>query len=67
MTAVIRPAEALLAASIRMRSSIRWSLTGAEMGCTMKTSRSRMFSLYLTKVLSLLNFDISQSPGAMPR
>ena len=44
MTAVIRVADASLAASIMISSSIRWSFTGGEHDCTMKTSAPRIDS-----------------------
>ena len=60
---MIRPADARLAVSIMISSSIRLSFTGAPNGWTMKTSCSRMFSNILTKVLSLENLNTSISPG----
>ena len=56
---MILPADALLAASIIIRSSIILSLTGKEVGCIIKTSRSLTFSKILTNVLSLLNLKTS--------
>ena len=67
MTAVMRPADARLAASIMMSISITWSFTGTENDCTRKTSRWRTFSLMRTKVLSLLNLNASNSLSGIPR
>ena len=64
---MIRPADALLAASIMISSSMMLSFTGTEHGWTRKTSRSRTFSKIRTKVLSLLNLNTSQAPSAMDR
>ena len=50
-----------------INSSIRLSFTGRPTDCTRKTSFSRMFSLILTKVSSLLNLKTSQSPSPSPR
>jgi hypothetical protein len=44
MTAVMREADERRNASIITHSSIRCSSTGADVGCTMKTSVPRMFS-----------------------
>ena len=50
MTAVMRDALARLAASTMMSSSIRFWFVGGQVGCTMNTSRPRMFSLIFTIV-----------------
>jgi hypothetical protein len=41
---VIRDAEERRNASSRISSSITWSLTGSDVGCTTKTSAPRTFS-----------------------
>jgi hypothetical protein len=41
----MRAAEARRQASTMTSSSIRLSLAGGQVGCTMKTSRSRTFSM----------------------
>src|SRR5215218_160232 len=66
MTAVIRCADASFAASIMMRSSIRWSFTGGEHDCTMKTSAPRIDSRYRQYVSPLANVLSSTSPSWMP-
>src|SRR5688500_15024944 len=56
MTAVMRSAEARLQLSIMMRSSIRLSLTGGQVGWTRKMSRPRMSSSTLQKFSPSGNF-----------
>src|SRR3990172_9414616 len=63
----MRPAEARLAASIMMNSSISRVFTGEAMGWTRKTSRARMFSMKRTKTFSLLNSNTSHWPRGFSR
>ncbi len=56
MTAVMRRAEAPLQAEMRMRSSIRLSLTSLHPDWMIKTSSSRMDSEILTLISPLENF-----------
>src|SRR4051812_41529830 len=62
MTAVIRPADALLKASIMISSSMTERFTGEQIGWTMKTSRERTFSRMRTKTFSFENSNTSASP-----
>ena len=47
MTATMLSADALLAASIMTRSSMRFRLTGSPRDCTINTSEPRMLCSYL--------------------
>ena len=67
MTAVIRPADARLKASIMISSSMIDWLTGRQVGWTTKTSFSRTLSRILTKMFSLANWKTSARPGSEPR
>ena len=62
-----RPAEALLAASIMMSSSMMASETGELKLCTRKTSPSRSDSVYCTIRFSLVNLMVSLLPRRMPQ
>jgi hypothetical protein len=55
MTAVMRRADAQRMASIITSSSMRLSLVGADVGCTMNTSRPRTFSWISTITSPSLN------------
>jgi hypothetical protein len=59
MTAVMRPADARLNASIMISSSITLRFTGEQIGWTMKTSRDRTFSRMRTKIFSFENSNTS--------
>ena len=67
MTAVIRPADARLKASIMISSSMIDWLTGCDVGWTRKTSFSRTLSRILTKMFSFANWKTSALPGSVPR
>jgi len=68
MTAVMRPAEARLNASIMIRSSMMASLTdGPTSDWTMNTSCSRAFSLIFTKISSFANLNTSACPSGISR
>src|SRR5471030_2255383 len=60
-------AEARRAASIMISNSIRWSLTGAEVLWTRKTSRPRTFSAISMRISPSENCPTSQRPTGAPR
>ena len=66
MTAVMRPAEARLKASIMTSSSMRWSLTGPEVDCTIKVSQPRTDSLAVTQTSPSEKRPTSTSPSLVP-
>jgi len=65
MTAVIRPALALLAASIMIKSSIRLSLTGADVDWMMNKSLPRTVSSMCTLISPSLNWPTSMPPSSV--
>src|SRR3989338_2935915 len=67
MTAVIRFPEALFRASIIIRSSIRLSLTGVQVGWTTNTSLPRIFSSILTLISPSLNLPTKHSESLILR
>ena len=50
MTAVMRRADARFKASMMIKSSIKWSLAGADVDWITKTSSPRTFSCTSTKI-----------------
>ncbi len=60
----MRAAEARRQASTITSSSIRWSLAGGQVGCTMNTSRPRTFSMISTLTSPSLKRPTSRGPPA---
>ncbi len=58
----MRAAEERLMASTMTSSSIRLSLVGAQVGCTMKTSLPRTFSMISTMISPSLNMSTTALP-----
>ena len=67
MTAVMRPAEARFIASIMTSSSMRLSLTGLQVLCTMNTSTPRTGSLMEMEHSPSANAVTVLLPREMPR
>jgi len=67
MTALIRSAEARLSASTMISSSIRFSLVGAQVDCTTKTSRARTLVLISTVTSPSEKRLTVAAPSEMPR
>ena len=67
MTAVTLAADARWHASAMIKSSIRFSFTGGQVGCTMKTSRPRTFSMISTLISPSLKRPTVMRPSDRPR
>jgi hypothetical protein len=64
---VIRSALARLKLSSMINSSMRFSFTGGQVGCTTKTSRPRTSSSMRTEISPSGKFDSVALPSGSPR
>ena len=63
----MRPAEARLSASAMVRTSIRLSFVGEQVGCTINTSRPRTFSSNSTAISPSENLPTEARPKDISR